>query len=67
MLHSNETIVVAIREIWTYEHFQIDTIDAACVMYEKVLNEYSDEFYNKIVTAVWQGCNSTKNMKPKWV
>ncbi|XP_014483599.1 PREDICTED: triokinase/FMN cyclase-like isoform X2 [Dinoponera quadriceps] len=43
----------------------IDTMDAVCTMSRKILNERASDFYEKIVTAAWEGCNSTKNMRPK--
>ncbi|XP_012525510.1 triokinase/FMN cyclase isoform X2 [Monomorium pharaonis] len=43
----------------------IDTMHGACMTYEKLLKEYSSDFYDKIAAAAWEGCYSTKNMKPK--
>ncbi|XP_012223378.1 triokinase/FMN cyclase-like isoform X2 [Linepithema humile] len=42
----------------------IDTMDATLKMYEKLLNAYPSEFYEKIIAAARKGCDSTKNMKP---
>lgn len=41
-------------------------MNAVYLMYEKILNEHVSDFYKKITTAAWEGCNSTKNMKPKY-
>jgi len=38
---------------------------AAYTKYEKLLKEYPSDFYDKIAAAAWEGCISTKNMKPK--
>lgn len=43
----------------------IDTMHAACTTYEKLLEENPSDFYDKIATAAWEGCYSTKHMKPK--
>ncbi|RLU16437.1 hypothetical protein DMN91_010505 [Ooceraea biroi] len=43
----------------------IDTMYATCITYEKLLNEDWNNFYDQITTAAWEGCDSTKNMKPK--
>lgn len=49
---------------------QIDTLEAVRTIYEKLLHERSEQtnptdFYDKIIKAAWEGCNSTKNMIPK--
>ncbi|XP_071562550.1 triokinase/FMN cyclase isoform X2 [Temnothorax nylanderi] len=44
----------------------IDTMYAACTTYEKLLKEEDpSDFYDKIAAAAWEGCYSTRNMKPK--
>lgn len=43
----------------------IDTMDAVCTMYEKMLKEHPNNFYDRLASAAWKGCDSTKNMKPK--
>lgn len=43
----------------------IDTMYAVCTMYEKLLNEDWNKFYDRIIAAAWEGCNSTRNMKPR--
>lgn len=43
----------------------IDTMDATCTMYEKMLREHPSDFYDRLAAAAWKGCDSTKDMKPK--
>ncbi|KAG5318886.1 TKFC cyclase, partial [Pseudoatta argentina] len=43
----------------------IDTMYAAYTTYEKLLKECPSDFYEKITAAAWEGCYSTRNMKPK--
>ncbi|XP_011869124.1 PREDICTED: bifunctional ATP-dependent dihydroxyacetone kinase/FAD-AMP lyase (cyclizing)-like isoform X2 [Vollenhovia emeryi] len=45
----------------------IDTMHGACTAYERLLEEaiFPGDFYDKIMAAAWEGCYSTRNMKPK--
>ncbi|KYQ56693.1 Bifunctional ATP-dependent dihydroxyacetone kinase/FAD-AMP lyase (cyclizing) [Trachymyrmex zeteki] len=48
-----------------YGRGKIDTMYAAYKMYEKLLKKYPNDFYEKITAAAWEGCYSTRNMKPR--
>jgi len=38
---------------------------AAYVTYERSLREDPSDFYDGIIAAAWEGCDSTKNMEAK--